>query len=119
MEDYVIVTTEKRLAEIIDARIDAIIPKLEKYQARNKQVETDRLSLDEAVEFLKEQKFSATRASLYYRIHQQTIPYQKIGRRVVFSKKALTKWLISQTVTPDFNISEAVACIAKSASRQK
>lgn len=119
MEDSIIVTTEKRLAEIIDARIDAIIPKLEKYQVRNKQGETDRLSLDEAVEFLKEQKFSVTRSSLYNRIHQQTIPYQKIGRRVFFSKKELNKWLNSQTVTPDLNMSQAVTRIAKSASHQK
>ncbi|MFR2062851.1 MAG: hypothetical protein ACLS37_13805 [Alistipes sp.] len=46
------------------------------------------------------------------------MPYKKVGRRIVFSKKALLAWVDSRTVRPEDKRTAATLRIAESANRK-
>ncbi|MDE6827960.1 MAG: helix-turn-helix domain-containing protein [Alistipes sp.] len=119
MNNEIIVTTKEQLAALIDERIDAIIPKLANFRRKNEAVETDGMDIKKAVQFLDEQGYPTTISSLYMRVHENTIPYKKIGRKLVFSKKDLRRWIDEESVDSEPQKEQAALLIAKSAARRK
>ena len=94
MDNTVIVTTPAQLQSIITDAVNAILPKLADFRRKNEPVETDGVNIGDAARFLTEQGVPTTRATLYNHIHKNTIPYKKVGRRIVFSKKLNQKLLV-------------------------
>lgn len=118
MDNTVIVTTPAQLQSIITDAVNAILPKLADFRRKNEPVETDGVNIGDAARFLTEQGVPTTRATLYNHIHKNTIPYKKVGRRIVFSKKALLAWVDSRTVRPEDKQTAATLRIAESANRK-
>lgn len=118
MDNTVIVTTPAQLQSIITDAVNAILPKLADFRRKNEPVETDGVNIGDAARFLTEQGVPTTRATLYNHIHKNTIPYKKVGRRIVFSKKALLTWIDSRTVRPEDERAAATLRIAESANRK-
>ena len=56
----------------------------------------DTLCVEDAVQFLTNQGLPITKSTLY-----KTIPFRKIGRRTVFSRKELLQWLENRTTRPE------------------
>jgi excisionase family DNA binding protein len=50
----------------------------------------DFLNLKQAAEFL-----DLSMQTVYTKVHRNEIPYLKTGRKLMFSKKELTEWLLS------------------------
>ena len=101
MDNTVIVTTPAQLQSIISDAVNAILPKLADFRRKNEPVESDGMNIEDAARFLTEQSVPTTRATLYNHVYKNTIPYKKVGRRIVFSKKALLAWVDSRTVRPE------------------
>ncbi|MFZ4741610.1 MAG: helix-turn-helix domain-containing protein [Bacteroidales bacterium] len=72
-------------------------------------VECERLNLNEAVELTGYSKSS---------IYKGLLPYKKMGKKLVFSRKELVAWMENQTVKPVSNNSIVLTAIAESASKK-
>ena len=93
MNEPIIVTTPAQLQSIISDAVNAILPKLADFRRKNEPVETDGVNIEDAAHFLTEQGVPTTgqRSTI---IHKNTIPYKKVGRRIVFSKRRFWRGLI-------------------------
>ena len=61
----------------------------------------DTLCVESAVQFLTNQGLPITKSTLYGYVFYKTIPFRKIGRRTVFSRKELLQWLENRTTRPE------------------
>lgn len=104
-----IVVTPVQLRNLIDESIRNILPKLAAFRRKNKPIETDGLSIDNAVRFFADQGIPTTKQNLYNLVFKKEIPYCKVGRRVVFSRKELLQWIESRTVRPASKSDAALA----------
>lgn len=59
--------------------------------------ESELMDADGTIRFLKEQGLPMTKATLYGNTSKKTIPFKRIGKRIVFSRKELLQWLESRT----------------------
>ena len=69
-------------------------------KAVNPTNEPDILKIDQALNFLSLQGWPTTKQTIYNLVFKKEIPYRKVGRRVVFSRKELLQWIESRTVRP-------------------
>ena len=53
----------------------------------------DRLLVDEALEHLAELGRPTSKSTLYKETSTGVIPHEKLGKRLLFSRKALTQWV--------------------------
>ncbi len=118
MENQVIVVTPVQLRNLIDESIRDILPKLADFRRKNEPVETDGLSIDDAVRFFANQGIPTTKQNLYNLVFKKEIPYRKVGRRVIFSRKELLQWIESRTVRPASK-SDAALALANSVNSKK
>lgn len=118
MDNAVIVTTPAQLREIVADEVAAILPKLADFRRKNEPVETDSMTVEAAIKFLSAQGIPSTRTTLYNLVYRGTIPYRKVSRRLVFSRKDLLAWIESRTVRPEDRRAAAAAHLAESANRK-
>jgi excisionase family DNA binding protein len=74
----------------------------------------DRCELSEAVKIT-----GLSKSQLYKMTHSKKIPFQKFGKKLVFNKQALLKWVEDNTVSvipSDYSI---IKSLAKSANKKK
>lgn len=62
--------------------------------------QSDTMYVDDTIEFLKDHGYPVTVATLYNRTFKRAIPYSRIGKRLVFSRKELLQWLDSKAIRP-------------------
>ncbi len=53
------------------------------------------LNIDELSEYLK-----LSKSFLYKKVHRKTIPFVKVGRRTIFVREQIDKWIQSGAGTP-------------------
>ena len=75
------------------------------------------MNIDDAVVFLKENGLPITKKSLYGKTFSGTIPFKRIGKRLVFSRKELLQWIESRTYRPHSQSDEALR-LAESARKK-
>ena len=75
--------------------------------------QSDTMDVDETMEFLKDQGIPVTLSSLYNRTFNRSIPFRKMGKRLLFSRKELLQWIESKTTRPESK-SDAALRIAQS-----
>ena len=61
----------------------------------------DTLCTEDAVQFLTDQGLPITKSTMYSHVFYKTIPFRKVGRRTVFSRKELLQWLENRTTRPE------------------
>lgn len=113
MNEPIIITTPAELRSIVADEVAAILPKLADFRRKNEPVEIDNLSVEEAVRFIAEQGIPTTRSTIYNWVFLKKIPFKKIGRRTVFSKKELLAWIESRTTLPEDRRAVAAAVSPK------
>lgn len=118
MDNTVIVTTPAQLREIVADEVAAILPKLADFRRKNEPVEIDGMTVEDAARFLTEQGIPTTRITLYNLVYKEAIPYRKVSRRLVFSRKDLRAWIESRTVRPEDRRAAAAVRLAESANRK-
>ena len=75
------------------------------------------MNIDDAVVFLKENGLPIPKKSLYGKTFSGTIPFKRIGKRLVFSRKELLQWIESRTYRPHSQSDEALR-LAESARKK-
>lgn len=113
----VFVATPEQLEGCIMRAVRTIIPELAAYQ-KPAQEASDALTLEEAINFLQALGYPTTAATIYTQVYKDAIPYRKVRRRLVFSRKELTKWVEAGTIRPEERRVSAALRIAESANRK-
>ena len=103
---------------IVADEVTAILPKLADFRRRNEAIEIDGMNVEDAARFLTEQGIPTTRTTLYNLVYKNSIPYKKVGRRTVFSKKELLTWIESRTEHREDRRTAAALRLAESANRK-
>lgn len=116
--ENIIITTPAELRSIVADEVAAILPKLADFRRKNEPVETDNLTVQEAAWFLADQGIPTTRSTIYNWFFLKKIPFKKVGRRTVLSKKDILAWLESRTTLPEDRRAVASARIVESANRK-
>lgn len=78
---------------------------------------SDTMDIDETMEFLKYQGVPVTLSTLYNKTFNRSIPFRKMGKRLLFSRKELLQWIESKTTRPESK-SDAALRIAQSVNRK-
>lgn len=118
MNESIIITTPEQLRMIVADEVTAILPKLADFRRRNEAIEIDGMNVEDAARFLTEQGIPTTRTTLYNLVYKNSIPYKKVGRRTVFSKKELLTWIESRTEHREDRRTAAALRLAESANRK-
>ncbi len=108
--DKIILTTREELKEII----------LEVLQEhfRPKEEIQETLTLDQALEVLKDNGYPTSKAQVYRLTSSGEIPYGKYGNKLVFSRKELLQWASSQVINMNDNF-DSILALVKSAKKQQ
>ena len=128
MESQQIITvTPDQLQRMIDAGVDRaiarVVPKLADYILNvEKQEKPDRMSIEQAIEFLAEHGYPLSRQAIYQRTCNKTIPHERLGnRRLSFSRRRLAEWVeqeASAVKTADESLEEAGRLISEQSKRK-
>lgn len=128
MESQQIITvTPDQLQRMIDAgvdrAIDRVVPKLADYILNvEKQEKPDRMSIEQAIEFLAEHGYPLSRQAIYQRTCNKTIPHERLGnRRLSFSRRRLAEWVeqeASAVKTADESLEAAGRLISEQSKRK-
>lgn len=118
MTEQIIITTPSELRGIISEEVGKVLPKLADFRRKNEAAETDAMTPYQAAEFLTAQGVPSTRGGLYNLIFKNAIPYKKVGRRTVFSKKELLSWIESKTTHGGNREQRAALRLTQSANRK-
>lgn len=118
MNENIIVTTPAQLRAIVADEVATILPKLADFRRKNESAETDGMTVEGAVQFLANQGVPTTRSTIYNWVFLKKIPFKKVGRRTVLSKKELLGWIESRTTSPEDRRDAAAQLIAHSANKK-
>lgn len=88
---------------------DLLSQEIQKAVNPTKEPEPDILKIDQALNFLSLQGWPTTKQTIYNLVFKKEIPYRKVGRRVIFSRKELLQWIESRTVRPASKSDAALA----------
>ncbi|WP_418975966.1 helix-turn-helix domain-containing protein [Alistipes putredinis] len=116
--ENIIITTPAELRSIVANEVAAILPRLANSYSKNDSVVSDKLTVEGAVQFLANQGVPTTRSTIYNWVFLKKIPFKKVGRRTVFSKKELLGWIESRTTSPEDGRDAAAQLIAHSANKK-
>ena len=109
----IIVTTPEELKAIVNEAIAEFLPK-----TQIKESLPDAITLNSAVDLLKENGYPTSKAKIYQLTSVEKMPHSKYGNKLVFSRKELLLWAESQSRRIG-NHSEVVLTLAKSARRKR
>jgi len=109
----IIVTTPEELRAIVNEAIAEFLPK-----TSMKESPPDSITLDSAINLLKENGYPTSKAKIYKLTSSEEMPHLKYGNKLVFSRKELLQWAVSQTKRGG-NQSEVALTLARSARRKR
>lgn len=93
--DKVILVTRDELKKLIYEVLEDFFK--DKDLDKKKEV-SDTMSLEDTIEFLRENGYPTSKPSIYRQTSANKIPYRKYGNRLVFSRKELMNWVKMNTV---------------------
>lgn len=116
--ESIILTTPEQIREIVAGAVADAMKGTTRPTPQKEQ--TDALTFEEAHEFLRENGYRITESTLRLYSAQKVVPFKKIGKMAVYSRRDLLKWIESRTTrhTQTTNKEDAVLRIAQSASKK-
>jgi len=88
----IVLTTPEELRAIVCEAVFGILPK-----SVSNQSSIDTITLNDALELLKEHGYPTSKAKMYKLTSEGTIPCKTYGKKLVFSRKELLDWAENQT----------------------
>lgn len=111
----IIITTEADLRAIIASEVSRCMAH---FSGKPTTPECDTLSMDSAVGYLSDLGYPITKNTLYSLVSREAIPYSKIGRKTIFSRKELRSWVEGRAMRHTPSREQQAAILAKKASRK-
>lgn len=102
--EKIILITRAELKEII-------LEVLQEHFPQEKKDLPDTLSLDQAIEVLRDNAYTTSKANIYKLTSTNQIPYSKYGSRLVFSRKSLLEWAKKKTINVTDTTDSLVAAV--------
>ena len=109
----IILTTPDELRAIVSEALSGVLPK-----TASNQSQIDTITLNDALELLREHGYPTSKAKIYKLTSAGTIPCKVYGNKLVFSRKELLEWAENQT-KPKCDFSNINLALARSARRKK
>ena len=109
----IIVTTPEELRAIVSEAVSGILPK---QSSGKKQIDT--ITLNDALELLKEHGYPTSKAKIYKLTSTGKIPCKTYGNKLVFSRKEVLHWAENQT-KPKYDSGKISLTLARSARRKR
>jgi len=110
----IILTTPEQLDEIVRNAIKEVLPGK---QEDKPQKIPDTCSVEQALSFLLENGYKLSKSKLYKMTANKLLPFRYFGRRIIFSRDELLRWVKQQT-TPSSNTSDTLLAIAQGARKK-
>lgn len=110
----IIITTRAELCDIIAQELAKCLAK----HTPTEDNKVDTISMDSAVGYLSELGYPITKNTLYSLVSREAIPYSKIGRKTIFSRKELRSWVEGRAMRHTPSREQQAAILAKKASRK-
>lgn len=105
-----ILTTKEQLENIVQNAVKKALPK---EQEVTPQKVADTCSMEQALSFLSEHGYKLSKSKLYKMTANKLLPFRYFGRRIIFSRNELLKWVEQQTISSS-NSDETLLELAKS-----
>ncbi|MCG6188592.1 helix-turn-helix domain-containing protein [Maribellus maritimus] len=109
----IIVTTPEELRAIVSEAVSGALPK-----QVSTQPQIDTMTLNDALELLKEHGYPTSKAKIYKLTSAGKIPCKTYGNKLVFSRKEILLWAENQT-QPKHDSTKISLALARSARRKK
>ena len=91
-----ILTTSEEIRAIVKEAVAEVMTEFAKSsKPETPQKTSDILNLREAVTFLNENGYTLAECTLRNKVHRKELPYQKMGCRVIFSRKHIVRQIAS------------------------
>lgn len=113
MQEFII-TTPEQLDEIVQQAIKKALP--ENREEKPPKI-PDTCSVEQALSFLLENGYKLSKSKLYKLTAKKILPFRYFGRRIIFSRDELLKWIEKQTM-PSSNTSDTLLAVAESARKK-
>ncbi|MDH6310730.1 excisionase family DNA binding protein [Dysgonomonas sp. PFB1-18] len=113
MKEFIL-TTPEQLDEIVQNAIKKVLP--DKKKDKPPKI-PDTYSVEQALSFLLENGYKLSKSKLYKMTADKLLPFRYFGRRIIFSRHELLKWVEQQTVASS-NKNETLLAIAESARKK-
>jgi hypothetical protein len=84
--------------------------------------QSENITIDQAIQLLIDNGYPTTKAQVYKLSHLGEIPASRIGKRLVFSRKALLNWIESRKiakVSPQRMAAEKLASLVRNRERSR
>ena len=111
--ENIVVTTPEELRAIVTEAVSGALPK----QGSSQPV-IDTITLNDALELLKEHGYPTSKAKIYKLTSTGKIPCKTYGNKLVFSRKELLLWAENQT-KPRHDSTKISLTLARSARRKR
>ncbi|MFV0419079.1 MAG: helix-turn-helix domain-containing protein [Dysgonomonas sp.] len=109
-----ILTTPEQLDEIVQNAIKKVLPNNKEDKP---QKIPDACSVEQALSFLLENGYKLSKSKLYKMTADKLLPFRYFGRRIIFSRSELLKWVEQETI-PSSHANETLLAIAESARKK-
>jgi hypothetical protein len=109
----IIVTTPEELRAIVSEAVSGILPK-----QSSGEPQIDTITLNDALELLKEHGYPTSKAKIYKLTSTGKIPCKTYGNKLVFSRKEILLWAENQT-KPKHDSSTISLTLARSTRRKR
>lgn len=110
----IILTTPEQLDGIVRNAIKEMFP--DRREDKPQKI-PDTCSIEQALSFLLENGYKLSKSKLYKMTANKLLPFRYFGRRIIFSRNELLRWVDQQTI-PSSNASETLLSIAQSARKK-
>lgn len=110
----IILTTPEQLDEIVQKAVKKVFPGQQESKPQNV---PDTCSVEQALSFLLENGYKLSKSKLYKMTADKLLPFRYFGRRIIFSRNELLKWIEKQTI-PSSNANETLLAIAENARKK-
>lgn len=105
----------ERLEPIFKGWVRDVVRETSRLTESSRPTFPDKLSKDQALDFLTENGFPTTSGNLYKMTANNEIPCARIGKRLIFSKTDLLNWIEYRSVSKTDSIAKTAMMVSKSA----
>ena len=116
--NQIIVASPDQIDQIVRKAVAYYMePLLKNFTESSKPTFPEKLSKDQALDFLAENGLPTTSGNIYKLSANNEIPCARIGKRLIFSKTDLLNWIESRSVSKTDSIEKTAIQVAKSANK--
>jgi len=113
--EIIISTPDQMKTTVREVMAEFMQPFLKRLTESSRPSFPEKLSKDQALDFLAENGFPTTTGNLYKMTANNEIPCARIGKRLIFSKISLLNWIECRSISKTDSLEKTAMQVSKSA----